>query len=726
MKEQSSNALVLEVIQQDNNLVMSLFEQKDLSPTLRHYSQCPVSLSEIHKICQEIAALLNIARSADNTTDLKKSGQLLWDHLLTRQVKERLKAVTHRSLILLLDEKLISIPWELMYDSEEFFCLKFSLGRVVRTQQPLRSYQYRSATSALKMLILANPTNDLAAAYQEGLYIKHQFERRINKIRIDFKSSYIDTLYVKKNLRDYDIVHFAGHCEYDNKNPDNSGWVLADGRFTTTDIFALGDSLSLPILVFSNSCHSAKISDDNIDINYQEKTYSIASAFLFSGVRHYIGAIRKIEDTSSAIFAAEFYSRLIKGDSIGEALRQSRLKMVKEHGIGFISWAGYLLYGDPNFALFRQSLSPKPIWIKRKLPLLRRYLSRALLAILVIWVFVYAYLNLPSVHPGVYFKFIKSNELFTKGKNQDAILSYKDIVKKDPLFLAVYPMLAEAYKRLGDTENALKYYFDYAIYSQKKHNLRNLASAYIGIGWIYQGSGEYPKAFDFYQKALSLSKDTRDKLNEACVLRKLAVWHIDKEEYDDALQLLTKSAEINRERQFKYEHRYNLACDYFDIGLVFANKDDFPAAREFYQKSRDLFAKLKAKAELADYYFNQGEIYLFEKEYDKALECYLKGLRIDEAKADKPSIASDLNMLGELYLEMGNLDKAQDYFNQAITLAKSITAPCELAASYYNLGKLFKSKGQKVRAKEYFRQAQEIYRKFDTPDYQRIKQEFSE
>jgi len=213
---------------------------------------------------------------------------------------------------------------------------------------------------------------------------------------------------------------------------------------------------------------------------------------------------------------------------------------------------------------------------------------------------------------------------------------------------------------------------------------------------------------------------------EAVALRKLALWFMDKEDNDKALELLMKSSEINRERQYLSGHRYNLACDYFDIGLLFTNKNDFMAAREFYTKSRQLFEKLKMKNELSDYYFNLGEISLFEKDYQRALEFYLKGLEIDKAQGNKPGVAGDYNMLGELYAAMDNFSESAKFFNQAVLASKEIDAQPELAAAYYNLGLLNKQKGRKNKAKENFRLAQEIYSRIDQSCYQKIKQEIFE
>lgn len=725
--------MVLEVNRQDKKLSMSLFERNEFASTIKHYSQKQISPTQITNLCQEISSLLNRAnKKSPNQPDLieqlKKTCQLLWDLLLTNQIKVRLNEGQNNQLVLSLDEELMDIPWELLYDGTDFLCLRFNLGRVIKTQDSLYSVKYRSINSVLKMLILANPTNDLKSAYLEGLYIRNQLDRQRRNIRVDFKSTYIDTLYVKKNLRDYDIVHFAGHCEYDDDDPKNTGWQLEDGRFTTRDILALSHSLSLPNLVFSNACYSAKASDNHTGLDYHEKTYSLAAAFLFSGVRHYIGTSWQIKDAVSLLFAREFYRQVVRGGSIGEAVRQARLSLINQCGISDISWAGYILYGDPNFALF--GLKDKPVSrlsrVKKRIHLHKKRILRFAGTVLFIFLFIGMYICLPVKNPGTMFLFSQADKLFLQGKNEQAIFCAKQIIEKEPLFLAAYPLLAASYERLGDKENALKYYFEYSLYSQKQAALKKAACAYTAIGWLYQLFGDYEKAFDFYDKALILSRQNQDKLNEAVSLRKLAVWYIDKENYDRALELLMKSSEINRQKSFIHQHRYNLACDYFDIGLVFINKGDFVSAKEFYKRSQEMFGRLKVKDHSSDYYFNLGEVYLFEKDYNKALELYLRGLNIDQQHNNRLSLAGDYNMLGELYIEMDNLEKAEEYFLKSSELSKEIKLLPELASVSYNLGMLYKQKNKRGISREYLRLAQEISRRIDTPLYQRIRDEFRE
>ncbi len=728
---QGQSVLALEVFRQENQLKMGIFEQEDIAMTVRHYSQCHVSFEEIDNLCQEVTSLLNKATKKgtlepDLFGSLRKTGQLLWDGLLTRPVKDKLRAAENLSLVLSLDEELIYIPWELLYDGRDFLCLKFNLGRLVRTKKQDSLPQYRSLSNKLRMLILVNPTNDLKSAYAEGVHIRNQFDKYRNALGIDFKSSSVNTLYVKKNLRDYDIVHFAGHCEYDLQSHKNTGWVLSDGRFTAKDILAMGETLPLPSLVFSNACQSAEVEAHFVESDYQEKAYSLASAFLFAGTRIYIGSIRKIEDSESFIFAREFYAQLIKGKPIGECIRSGRLKLIHEHGLASVGWTAYLLYGDPAFALFTGKSKPQSLRAKGNAFLQKRHkkiIKILSAAIIFIFACLAAYIFLPTINPGTYIKFRETEKLFAKGRNQEVIARCGDIAFKDPLFLPVYPLIADAYLRLGNADEALRHYYKYALYSQKKADNRNLASAYIRIAWAYHQQGGYQKAFDFYNKAIALSRQNNDKLNEAIALRRLAVWHIDRGEYDKALELLTKSSEINREREHSGKFRYNLACDYFDLGLLFSNKEDFGTAREFYNKSLNLFQKLKLKSELSDCFFNLGEIYLFDKDYRKALEFYMKGLAIDKMHSNMPNIAAGYGMIGELHAEMGNFAEAEKFFNESVSVSKRINARPELASGYYNLGLLYKSRGDKDKAREYFIQARDIYRFIDTPDLQEVNRE---
>ncbi len=721
--------LILEVFKQGDSLKMGLFDQGQAAPTLRHYNLIAVSFSELISLSVDLVGVLNRpvkdqSSKLDQLKSLQKIGQLFWDHLLSRAIKEKLKNSPPCVLTLSLDEELIYMPWELIFDGVNFFCLKFSLGRLVRSKGDSTLLQYRDLTESLRMLILADPIANLKSAYAEGLSIKNQFNHKSKKVYVDFKSTNIDKTYVKKNICDYDIVHFAGHCEFDKKDTQRSGWVLSDGLFKVEDILRMGQSCSMPALVFSNACHSAQANSGLIDSEYQRASYGMASAFLFAGVRHYIGTIRKIEDNPSLVFAREFYAQLISGVGVGESLRLSKLKLIKEFGLASLHWVNYLLYGDPNFIFFRLQRRRER---KHKVPAFyKKVMLKAGLAAFFICSGILLAFWLPKLNPGKIYLFLNSQTEYRKGNNQPAITLGERLICKDQDFLAVYPVIANAYQRLGNKDKALKYYFDYVLKSERLNNKAHLIQAYIKLGWFYQLDGQYTKAKELYDKAINLSRRMNDKSNEAVVLRKLAVWHIDKNNFEQALDLLTKSIAINLERQRNFENARNLACDYFDVGLVFANKNDYAAAKDFYERSRKIFERLNLKNELSDCYFNLGEIYLFEKEYLKALDYYFKGLKIDQQQNNRLNLACGYNMIGELYLEMDDLAKAEEYFKDSAKLAGEIDSRLDLANVNYNLGLLYRKQGKKNMARQHWRKAQEIYRLIDLDKYQEIRAQLLE
>ena len=519
-------------------------------------------------------------------------------------------------------------------------------------------------------------------------------------------------------------MHFAGHCEFDKKDSQRSGWALSDGLFKVEDILKMGQSSSLPALVFSNACHSAEATTGWVDSEYQRAGFGMASAFLFAGVRHYIGTIRKIEDNPSLIFAREFYAQLISGASVGESLRLSKLKLIKEFGLASLHWVNYLLYGDPGFVFFkfyrRRERKHKSGAFYKKVMVRAGLMVSCICAsiLLVFW--------LPKLNPGKFYLYLHSQTEYHKGNNQSAIALGERVVGKDQNFLAVYPIIANAYERLGNKDKALKYYFDYVLRSEKSNNKSHLIQAYIKLGWFYQLDGQYVKAQDLYEKAVNLSRQLRDRQSEAVALRKLAVWYIDKNNLEQALDLLTKSVAINLEHPHNFENSRNLASDYFDIGLVFANKDDYTAAKYFYEKSRKIFERLNLKNELSDCYFNLGEIYLLEKEYAKASDYYFKGLKIDQEQNNKENLASGYNMIGELYMEIDDLVKAEEYFKESAKLAEEINSRMDLANVNYNLGLLYKRQGRKNMAREHWRKAQEIYSLVDSDKYKATRKELLE
>ncbi|MBI4691786.1 MAG: CHAT domain-containing protein, partial [Nitrospirae bacterium] len=206
----------------------------------------------------------------------------------------------------------------------------------------------RAIGRPLKMQILADPRGDLKASYEEGVSIKDEIGKLDDWMNIFLMTTDIKTDSVKAKIRNFDIVHFAGHAEHSVLTPEESGWFLKDGKLNAKDIKNMTGGMPMPSLVFSNACQTGQTDEWRIGEDYEHGIFGLANAFLLSGVQHYIGTFWEIPDEAGSHFAIHFYRNLIRGVTIGEAMQLSRRALIEKYGEDTIVWASYVLYGDPT------------------------------------------------------------------------------------------------------------------------------------------------------------------------------------------------------------------------------------------------------------------------------------------------------------------------------------------------------------------------------------------
>ena len=124
----------------------------------------------------------------------------------------------------------------------------------------------------LRVLVVANPAADapLPGAEREGHEVADAFEA-FNAVYEDLCENRVEVCRLigpeqasrtevleHLMLRRYDVLHFAGHCIYDEKNPQMSGWVF--GRDQRISAYELNRVDRVPRFVFSNACESGVFS----------------------------------------------------------------------------------------------------------------------------------------------------------------------------------------------------------------------------------------------------------------------------------------------------------------------------------------------------------------------------------------------------------------------------------------------------------------------------------
>ena len=244
-----------------------------------------------------------------------------------------------------------------------------------------------------------------------------------------------------------------------------------------------------------------------------------------------------------------------------------------------------------------------------------------------------------------------------------------------------------------------------------------VAVSYNNIGSVYNDKGEYDKALEFHNKALTIRKA---KLGEehpdvAGSYNNIGSVYYMKGDYDKALDFYNKDLAI-RKSKLGEEHT-DVATSYNNMGLVYYMKGDYDKALEYYNKALTI-RKSKLGEEhtnVATSYNNIGSVYYMKGDYDKTLEFHNKALTIQKAKLgeEHTDVATSYSFIGVTYCNKEEYSKALKYFDKAlpIFLSKGNGAGETICLLYQWKALCYSELGDTAKAKEYLKKAVEIERR---------------
>ncbi|HSD26703.1 MAG TPA: CHAT domain-containing protein, partial [Vicinamibacteria bacterium] len=170
----------------------------------------------------------------------------------------------------------------------------------------------------------------------------------------------------------FDLLHYAGHGDFDPEAPDRVGWLFKDGLLTARELERIS---APPRLIVANACLSARASEK---ADGAALTPSLADEFFRRGVRNYVGTAWEVNDAGAVLFAETLYGALLRKETrptLGEAVLEARRALWRERHVYGSLWAAYQHYGDPE-ALVRgdapAAVDGRPRASKRARPRKRR------------------------------------------------------------------------------------------------------------------------------------------------------------------------------------------------------------------------------------------------------------------------------------------------------------------------------------------------------------------
>jgi|GEM_PF-446722 len=339
-----------------------------------------------------------VIEANDRLPDLEdKEKQLEWGRYLENLLMpDDLRPVfaTNAPVVMALDATTARIHWEMIAQPDIYSISdnQENVGQAPRSD-PLDSFlgtsrgftrQLRTTFAptpeppppprrVLRVLVVADPQEEerLPGAEQEGREVAELFRSFNNVWQLPDNRVEVVTLLgpgeATRNevlfhltRRHYDILHYAGHCMFDNDDPPASGWIFTGGKILSANELNRIDHI--PKFVFSNACESG-ITPDRASKRSSMLAPSFAEAFFARGVANFLCTAWLVDDTAAREFALHLYSKLLglerkngeylKGnpEAMHRAMRLARMEIAKQD-YGVQTWGAYQHYGNPRLRFF--------------------------------------------------------------------------------------------------------------------------------------------------------------------------------------------------------------------------------------------------------------------------------------------------------------------------------------------------------------------------------------
>jgi tetratricopeptide (TPR) repeat protein len=202
------------------------------------------------------------------------------------------------------------------------------------------------------------------------------------------------------------------------------------------------------------------------------------------------------------------------------------------------------------------------------------------------------------------------------------------------------------------------------------------------MGNIYQCMGEFDKAIEMQERAMTLNRELGDQEGQAISLHQLTSLYLFKKHYAAALDYGRMAEALARE----VVNEAYVATILHTQGLIYT----------------DLARTRVGEMEAAQH-------------RQAAFDLFAESLAINRRIGNKAVAADSLGELGKLHIDAGRMREAIETFNEALEINARLGNPAKVGIIMEFLGSVHERQGQLTAAREKFQQALELVRKYGSP-----------
>jgi serine/threonine protein kinase len=271
-------ALILELFRRQNLILTSAYSDAQAfnATCLPMQPGQPITNQYLDSICERYKA------GPADIQALRNIGRKMWFEILPPSTAKTIEDTQETDLVLILDETLVQVPWELLFDGKAFLMERFNVGRKVRTSLdvspapgpsglsgtpgPVRPSGRPADGQPPKILVLADAAGRLETARQEGQQLLQGLTSAGQSARLQAGPLSKETIYASEHFLGYDLIYHTGYTVYTPGDAYQTGWAMADQQILNLKdlerIFAqaAGAASPLPRLIISHDHHASEAS----------------------------------------------------------------------------------------------------------------------------------------------------------------------------------------------------------------------------------------------------------------------------------------------------------------------------------------------------------------------------------------------------------------------------------------------------------------------------------
>jgi tetratricopeptide (TPR) repeat protein len=258
--------------------------------------------------------------------------------------------------------------------------------------------------------------------------------------------------------------------------------------------------------------------------------------------------------------------------------------------------------------------------------------------------------------------------LFAKGNAEVTAQDTSEVVKLNK----------QAYdNRLTSADQTVKFATKALALAERVGYDKGIGEAYRvrGIGNYYLNQGK--AAIHDYLQALSYFSKINDLRSQAKVYNNIGNLYLDNN-YANSLEFLNKSLVIAR----KLSDDQLIGSLYLNIGNIYYRKKSFSQALIYYNKSNDIFDKLKDSVNLIQCMQNRGVVYFSLHQFDLAEKLLLDANKSAKERDLNKPVASINLTLASLYIAKNKFDEAEKSVEEGLAYSRVVND--EKLTSDYN------------------------------------------